>query len=166
MKRAAISIAVLLVVWLVWTVQRSSSPQAQITRHQQGWWQAVRAIDSHAPEPLFDRLNPFRDKRYIYWNNERQFHEGELLRLGYLTNYELRLSNQTMTTALYSNFFSRVRAELGTNVDQVWVGNALPNRAGLRPMLPVKDTATWERLFRECALLYASNTSIPVQSAP
>ena len=159
-------VLLLVLAALAWSVWRSSSMQAKIARHQEGWWQAVRANASSAPAPLFRRLNPFRDNSSFYWHNERQFHERELSRLGYLTNYELRLTNQVMTPALYSNFFWRIRAELGTNTDQIWVGTALSDRAGLNPLLPVKDTATWERIFRECAARYASNTSAASLSTP
>jgi hypothetical protein len=165
-KRITIVAVLLLLTALVWFIQRSSTTPAQIARHQLGWWQAVRAETSGAPPPPIRRLNPFRDVSHVYWPNRRQLHEAELLRLGYLTNCELRLSNQAITPAFYSNFFWRIRAELGTNTDQVWVGTALPNHAGLKPLLPAKDAATWERIFRECAVLYASNISTSVAPAP
>ena len=31
------------------------------------------------------------------------------------------------------------------------------NASGLEATMPVKDVARWERIFRECAALYASN---------
>ncbi len=86
------------------------------------------------------------------------------VKLGYLTNIELRLTNQMLTPAFRSNFFSRIAAapEIGTNSGHMWRCGALSNESGFCPMLPAQDVAAWQRIFRECAERYASNT-VPVQ---
>jgi hypothetical protein len=160
MKRAALVVLVMiLLATLAWLVQRTFSMEVKIARHREGWWQAVRSMVSNARLPLLRQINVFRQgDSYSFWRAEMEFHQSELQRLGYLTNCELRLTNQVMTPVFYSNFFWRIRNELGTNSDQIWVGTPLSNRAGLNPSLPAKNVAVWERIFRECALRYASNS--------
>jgi hypothetical protein len=110
------------------------------------------------PVPLLDRMyGALMNKQPQYWWKVANHHENELLRLGYLTNCEFRLTNQVITHEFSSNFFRLIYQRLGTNTDQVWRCPTLTNRDGIAPTLPVKDLATWERTFRECASRYASN---------
>lgn len=92
-----------------------------------------------------------------YWTLQMKEHEAALLRLGYLTNCEFRLTNQVITREFSSNFFRLIHLRAGTNDDQVWRSPYLTNRTGLAPTFPTKDYAIWEQTFRECASLYASN---------
>jgi hypothetical protein len=103
-----------------------------------------------------------------YWWGRAYRHESELLRMGYLTNCEFRLTNQMMTREFSSNFFRLIHLRVGTNDDQVWRSQALTNGMGLVPMIPTKDYAIWEQTFRECASRYASNlpaTSVSARPA-
>jgi len=125
--------------------------------HTRGWHKAMRNLATSEPLPLAEQLlmNPVMPG--VYWNEAARRHEKSLLELGYLTNCEFRLRNQVITREFSSNFFRLIHQRLGTNTDQVWMCPTLTNRDGIAPTLPVRDIATWEQTFRECAARYASN---------
>lgn len=103
-------------------------------------------------------------QQHRYWWDEANYHETELLKMGYLTNCTFRLTNQVMTREFTSNFFRLIHLRAGTNDDQVWRSPYLTNRTGLAPTFPTKDYAIWDQTFRECAALYASN--LPPSAVP
>lgn len=155
MKRyALVVLAVVGLGLLAW--RRVFSHETLVAYHQREWHLSWTRHATGAPVP-FLRARLFNERPWSFWMKEKRRHESELLRLGYLTNSELRLTNQVMTPAFLSNFFWQIRTQLGTNYDQVWIANAVSNKAGFNPLLPAKDVATWERIFRECAVRYASN---------
>ena len=84
-------------------------------------------------------------------------HEDELIRLGYLTTHAFFLTNQVTTREFRSNFFNTVCQLFGTNGECVWKCEMLTNHVGFTATLPRDDVAAWERIFRECAVRYASN---------
>lgn len=128
-----------------------------VTYHTYGWNRATRlAMGGQAP--WRDRIyGAMISQKPQYWWDQTKRHEAELLKMGYLTNCEFRLTNQVITREFSSNFFWLISRRAGTNEDQVWRCMELTNRTGLSPMFPVKDYAIWEQTFRECAARYASN---------
>lgn len=117
----------------------------------------MQHLANSTPVPLLQRLLSNADTPGSYWYEVVHHHEDALLKLGYLTNCEFRLTNQVITREFSSNFFWLIQRRLGTSTDQVWMCPTLTNRDGIAPTLPAKDFATWEQTFRECAVLYASN---------
>ena len=57
------------------------------------------------------------------------------------------------------NFFNTVWQRFGTNGECVWKCQTSTNPRGYIVTLPKEDVAAWERIFRECAVRYASNVS-------
>jgi hypothetical protein len=162
MKRAVfVAFALLFLAVLAWWLQRNLSTAAKIAHHQDEWRRSKRAMFAGTPLPLLHWLNVFRENEDFnpqeYWREKMQYHQTELVRLGYLTNCELRLTNQIMTRAFHSNFFVGVQNELGTNAHQIWSGTPRPNHTGLNLLIPAKDVAALECIFRECAAKYAAN---------
>lgn len=85
-------------------------------------------------------------------------HERALFSLGYLTNHDFFVTNQVLTREFNSNFNRMLFKKFGTNGDSIWMIRGSTNRDGYHAMLPVKDVGEWERIFRDCAARYASNT--------
>ncbi len=71
------------------------------------------------PVPLLQRLLSNSDTPGGYWYSVARHHEDSLLKLGYLTNCEFRLTNQVISSEFSSNFFWLIQRRLGTNADQV-----------------------------------------------
>jgi hypothetical protein len=162
MKRTAllcgfIACAVALLLWF------SFSRQQRIRHHTSGWNKALHHMAKSKP-PLFRRIFHLNESPNNYWHKAVTYHEKALFDLGYLTNCEFRLTNQIVTRGFYSNFYWLIRQRLGTNTDQVWSSSYLTNQEGIRSTLPVKDVVVWEKTFRECAGLYASN--LPMVTTP
>lgn len=158
MKRIRIPyglLGVCLIALVIWF--NFSSRQQKISRHTNGWHSAMLHLANHTPVPLPQRLLSSADTPGQYWHEAARYHEKALIKLGYLTNCEFHLTNQFMTRAFSSNFLWLIQQRLGTNTDQVWMCPSLTNNGGIRPTLPVKDVAIWERTFRECATRYASD---------
>jgi len=131
--------------------------------HTEGWHEALRKASSYKPKPYV----AFFDKRSSskYYHDMMNEHERALLGMGYLTNRVIRLTNQVITREFSSNFFRQIHMRFGTNTDQVWSCPYLPTRDGIAPTLPTKDVGEWERIFRECAARYASNTVPPLTNS-
>ena len=140
--------------WFLFS-RESNNRERAISFHTEGWHLAARKAGSSASKPFF----AFFDSRSpsAYYRDAMKAHEQALLEIGYLTNCVIRLTNQVTTREFSSNFFGQLRTRVGTNTDQVWLCRYLPNRDGIAPTLPVKDLPEWERIFRECAVKYASN---------
>lgn len=156
---AALATAVVLVI--VAALFLNPSGERQVRGHLRGWRESLENTLNGRPIPFFDRVQHFiQDKGMSpswYWTSKMKDHERLLLRLGYLTNCELRLTNQVITREFSSNFFKLINQRAGTNGDQVWICPVLTNRTGISPTFPHKDYAIWEQTFRECAARYASN---------
>jgi hypothetical protein len=105
------------------------------------------ALANSTPVPLPQRLLNNADTPGHYWAEVARHHEDAMLRLGYLTNCEFRLTNQVITRQFSSNFFRLIYQRLGTNTDQVWMCPYLTNNSGIRPTMPVKDVTMWEQHF-------------------
>jgi hypothetical protein len=140
-----------------------NSRENTIRFHIKGWHKAVEYSSSRRQRPFFSRFFDSRSSS-AYYHDVAKAHEQALLEVGYLTNCEIRLTNQVITRECSSNFFRQIRARFGTNIDQVWLCPYLPNRDGIAPTLPAKDVGEWERIFRDCAARYASN--IPPSLSP
>ena len=133
------------------------STRQKIAHHIRCWHHAGRMMMGNSV-PILDRLyEAVTRKGYKEWSDDMTRHENSLIRLGYLTNAEFRLTNQVITREFSSNFFRLIYQRVGTNDDQVWRCPHLPNGTGYNPTFPVKDHAIWEQTFRECATRYASN---------
>lgn len=85
-------------------------------------------------------------------------HERALVSLGYLTNHDLFVTNQVLTSEFRSNFLHIVMDKFGTNGESIWMLRGSTNRDGYHAILPAKDVGEWERIFRDCAARSASNT--------
>jgi hypothetical protein len=133
------------------------STQQKIAYYRRCWHQAWRMMAGNSVSMLDRIYEAVARKGHKEWWDDMTRHENALIRLGYLTNAEFRLTNQVITREFYSNFFTLIRHRVGTNDDQVWRCPMLTNRTGYTPAFPAKDYPTWERTFRECASLYASN---------
>jgi hypothetical protein len=139
----------------------SPSKERKVRGHLRGWRESLENTSNGRRIPFPERVLHFvQDKGMSsswYWTLKMMEHEAALLHLGYLTNFEFRLTNQVITREFSSNFFRSIHLRAGMNEDQVWRSPYLTNRTGLTPTFPSKDYAIWEQTFRECALRYASN---------
>jgi hypothetical protein len=106
--------AIALALWFTF-----SSREQKIQRHIRAWHAATLHQINGASIPLMDRL--FRANTAISrWHEISRYHEDQLLKFGYLTNCEFRLTNQVITREFSINFFQFIRQRVGTNRDQVW----------------------------------------------
>ncbi len=85
-------------------------------------------------------------------------HEAALIRLGYLTNRDFLVTNQILTLDFNSNFFGKIHEAFGTSGESIWTIEPYATRNGFRVILPTRDVTEWERILRECATRYATNT--------
>jgi len=163
-KRIAVILLLLIgLAMITWFVSALLQRLKDTDYHLQAWHTLTRRINrqNQGVGTLWDNVvqQVFGPKDMYA---ARKAHEAALIQCGYLTNIELRLTNQIMTREMRSNFYERINSELGTNQDQIWFGYPLASNMGLNPLVPAKDVAVWERIFRESAALYASNISSPV----
>jgi hypothetical protein len=142
-------------------------PADSIEYHRRGWLESLQQLQGGKPGPTFMAMFRRELARLLHGDRDphqlMREHERALLRLGYLAERELHLTNQVITRAFRSNFFVRVRQAFGTN-ESIWMYHALTNNGGLRLTVPAKDVGRWETIFRECAAGYASN--VPPASTP
>ncbi len=142
---------VALVLWF------SFSRHQMIRHHTKSWQSAMQNYARGIPPPRLQQIFNHQKGNIMYWLDVAREHEADLLELGYLTNCEFRLTNQVLTSEFFHSFHPLIQQRVGTNSDQVWRCPVLTNKMGISPIFPLKDLATWEQTFRECASLYASN---------
>jgi hypothetical protein len=164
---AVIVLAFIGLAIITWFVSVLLQRQDETDYHLRAW----HSLDRKNNRQSQGVSSPWEDIRHQIFGPKNIYaaqkaHEAALVQSGYLTNIELRLTNQIMTREMRSNFYQRIRAELGTNQDQLWIGYPLTSNAGLIPLVPAKDVPVWERIFRESAARYASNVSSPALTGP
>lgn len=162
-----VALALAVIVAIIWW--RESSREGQIRYYRHAMWKAhERAFsvakatrgpffwDSHWLDQL--RGRPTTTAHYLAVAKEN---ERALFDLGYFTNIDLSLGTTNITRAFRSNFVWQLRQRFGTNENHAWIMYPMPDGTGFRPALPRYDVAEWQRIFRECAARYASNTVAP-----
>jgi hypothetical protein len=166
MRRSAIVVLAIAVMGAVafccWNI---IAPQVNpVEYHKREWHETLKRITGKRSSQnarsgmLWQVLSRFL--RAEVSDHERlKEHEAALTKLGYLTNHQFFVTNQVLTREFSSNFFQRLFQTFGTNGEAIWSCRYSSNshRQGFEALLPAKNVAEWERLFREYAARYASN---------
>ena len=147
-----------------------------LTAHQRAFSNSNGAVNRPLPARLLDQLLG-RPRTTSQDLEIARKHEQALIELGYFTNLELRLTNQSVTRDFRSNFIWRIRHHFGTNSDNpwhvspdhIWIMHSIPNasnEAGFYPTLPVKDVPEWQQIFKECIARAETNALSPPAMEP